>query len=688
MPILVTDPSRVMQIEAEILSKVPAYNDYVHGVLLATGIPGPIRISVPKNASGASGPNGLDFQPWLGLSNIPATMHNIYTLLKVGNRDTEANGTTIAVLSADQSNVDGHPSNMAATTLFRGSAHWFGNIVLVRWDADAGVFRDIHTRNHMDSALEAAQYLVNNRRVPHGDEPSNTADIDARGLPGGQKKLIGAIIPQNYRLKAFQKTGSAGRVWRIDPSGSDALRHSVEEEEEEVYFNRCGPNKVWSRDLGSQISTRSTRSETLLPTATRSKPEENFRSENPNTVRMFGAKQPYTDLMSILNHKVITFPDDFDESRAVMWQEIETLAESVQLSSAAHTSAPQSAHNRAVTVTPPITDSRDPVVRVYSHRMDSAAPRSQPASSPYPRNADHAGAQVVSNSYAELGLAAPPQGTEDADAARERHAINEAVIAAQILRVGQDVASLETSTSLRHRDLLRLIDSTRTSDDPSDKSVNSALSDEIRKIHQSLTSTRDKLGRTIDAVNNMRSLRSEIDDLKARLTVLLATSPHFSATGSIDPLHSPLPDILPEAPTLASPASNGRHSEAHTRPRETDHPQPKRRRISPRDHFDVHVHNHHHDAHRVQARAHPASPHRTLASCSFFISGNNYVPKSIYICICICLLLLLSKDLDQRFTRKAARNESQTGLKLYILRFQNYRLSTGTPSWDNRNVSI
>ncbi|KAJ7899345.1 hypothetical protein B0H13DRAFT_798177 [Mycena leptocephala] len=208
--------------------------------------------------------------------------------------------------------------------------------------------------------------------------------------------------------------------------------------------------------------------------------------------------------------------------------------------------------------------------------------------------------------YTELGLTPPPTGAETAGATRTRHGSNEAVIAGRLLQAEQNIGVLRTTINDRHRELTHLVnDSTRTTaDGPAVGAVDTAgLSDELNQLRDTVIATRNRLGDTINQLNGMRTLRSELDALKAAVAQATPSVLPSQAPTAVDPLSAPLPDLLPQAPfaarqvpTAAGPSQGGTGIATLIRPREEDtvftpSKKPRTGTPAPTEHFDVHFYD-------------------------------------------------------------------------------------------------
>ncbi|KAJ6469783.1 hypothetical protein C8R47DRAFT_1222848 [Mycena vitilis] len=341
--------------------------------------------------------------------------------------------------------------------------------------------------------------------------------------------------------------------------------------------------------------------------------------------------------MSSVNRRLITFPDDCDPSLPATYAttDVQLFGAAVEESRTDHSDGSRSTANTHTNagMSPPslpdyspnrptMVDTRAPSIGIQrpctSERVESPSfglagePSNSGSDSPTtwpvtatPSLADSAPQMVLpTNSptttsvYEQLGLVLPLSGASESSSARVTVSSNEAVMAARLLRVGQDVASLETATSMRYGELLELIKNVSAHNACTNTvpATMSASSEEIYDLRGALASTRTKLAEAIDVLND---LRSDVDILKA--TIDAGRSPQRSYGPAPGTTLPPLPDILPRAGGHVVFAGTGRGERDGTatrvRARETTEafPASKRLRFAPSStggYCDVHVFGH------------------------------------------------------------------------------------------------
>ncbi|KAJ7106406.1 hypothetical protein C8R43DRAFT_1045801 [Mycena crocata] len=303
--------------------------------------------------------------------------------------------------------------------------------------------------------------------------------------------------------------------------------------------------------------------------------------------------------MSILNSNLISFPDDFDPSAAAFSAATPNTAAPLPMDLSAplpdllpevESSAGGTAGINAIPVLTSATDGTPRVVtpgESLAPRVDptaiamSAAPAALPLITPTSDRSlrrqtsasfsSRSAAAAASSSskgkdrerdgvpsrpdspdmlrtYGDLGLTPQPSGNETAAGTRTRHENNGQIIARQVNRNRQDIASLQVVQHERFEQLARLVGD--SNDVPAATSTRiDSMKAEIIELSSTLAATRTKLGAAINAVNGMRSLRAEVESLKARLS---AGQPAASAVNNS--LHAPIPDLLPPTQPVAGPS--------------------------------------------------------------------------------------------------------------------------------------
>ncbi|KAJ7858197.1 hypothetical protein B0H13DRAFT_1901963 [Mycena leptocephala] len=143
----------IAQVETRFDGHVPPYQNFVHGLLFATGEHAPLAVRVPVIGSdGAQGLDSLQYMAWMAPhASHPAT--NLSSLdLEIG--DGHSIDVAFTVFIADQVNPMGsaqifHPVNRYVQSVNAAdSVLWRGNILVMRREAGTQKFMDMRPSDH------------------------------------------------------------------------------------------------------------------------------------------------------------------------------------------------------------------------------------------------------------------------------------------------------------------------------------------------------------------------------------------------------------------------------------------------------------------------------------------------------------------------------------------------------------
>ncbi|KAJ7511819.1 hypothetical protein B0H11DRAFT_2214694 [Mycena galericulata] len=158
--------------------------------------------------------------------------------------------------------------------------------------------------------------------------------------------------------------------------------------------------------------------------------------------------------------------------------------------------------------------------------------------------------------YNELHLTPAPIGAETAGANRARHGENERAIAQALLNLKHDVASFERIGKMRHEEVTLMLTDTRINAASEASQVAAA---QMAELHSSLVSTRNSLAETITAVNGLKRMRTDVDAICAAIAVGPAARAPAPASSAVHALPTaigvPLPTVLHDMPAPGAAAA-------------------------------------------------------------------------------------------------------------------------------------
>ncbi|KAJ7697493.1 hypothetical protein B0H14DRAFT_3529332 [Mycena olivaceomarginata] len=150
--------------------------------------------------------------------------------------------------------------------------------------------------------------------------------------------------------------------------------------------------------------------------------------------------------------------------------------------------------------------------------------------------------------YSDLGLSlAPAVGAETAAANRVRHGDNERIIAQGLWNVKNDIASKHLAVMQRIEELTLMLTDARIGAAREAAAVTAA---DLHELRTSVASTRSSLSGTINAVNDLKGLRTEVNELRTSLASAArpagnthTSTPFTAVSAPFTAISDPLPAI-------------------------------------------------------------------------------------------------------------------------------------------------